>query len=117
MFTIWLPTESDRVCSSHFDPAMKTRYKTQVRLLAGAVPGITARLPNAEVKNDTHDHTYALPDAKILERRLDVLVNKVRDNKTKRDSSMKREKRVRLSMASMLDKLKDSTPDHCGTTP
>ena len=55
MSTVWLPTESDRVCSSHFDPAIKIRCKAQVRLLAGAVPGITAILPNAEVKNDTHD--------------------------------------------------------------
>ena len=50
----WVPTESDRVCSSHFDPTMINRCKTQVRLIEGAVPRIE---PSETTVTDRSDHT------------------------------------------------------------
>ena len=53
------------------------------------------------------DHTYALPDAKILKRRLDLLINEIEDHQNKQTNANKREKRLRLSLSSILGELKE----------
>ena len=53
------------------------------------------------------DHTYALPDSKVLKRRNDVLVGAIEQYQDKLDISREREKRLRLCMSSALEKLKE----------
>ena len=56
---------------------------------------------------DLTDHTSALPDGKVLKRRLDILIKKVEDQQSKSTNANKRENRLRVSMACMLEKLKE----------
>ena len=104
----WLPTESDIVCSSHFDPAVIVVCGSNASPLECAVPRKSVFVTDTSTKlMPDHDHTYALPDAKILKRRLDFLVNKIEDHQSKQTNVNKREKRLRLSLSSILAELKE----------
>ena len=100
----WVPTESDRVCSTHFDPAALKRGRAQVRVMECAIP---RKSVFSDRVTDLTDHTYALPDGKVLKRRVDILVKKVEDRHSKSVNANKREKRLRVSMACLLEKLKE----------
>ena len=56
------------------------RWGTNVRPLECAVPKksvFNAEDSQAKTTAKTFDHTYALPDSKVIKRRIDVLVKKV----------------------------------------
>ena len=105
----WLPIESDRVCSSHFDPAVISRCRRSVRLLECAVPrqAVFDAAETETTTDKTSDHTYALPSAQVLKRRNDVLVEKIEEQQTKLTNTKKRETRLRCSMEVVLGNLKE----------
>ena len=74
-------------------------------------PGLEESGPGPEESGSDcvqpHDHTYVLPDSFTLKRRLDFLVDTVEHQKNKLKNCQEREKRLRVSLASMLEKLKE----------
>ena len=107
MPTGWMPIECDRVCSFHFDPAVITRRGSRVGLLECGIPRIAAYEQDSKSEGrPSIDHAYALPNPVTLKRRLDVLMDKVQSNAKKPKSSHKRETRLRLTLAPVINDLK-----------
>ena len=103
----WMPIETERVCSLHFDPAAVTRRGSKVRLLECAIPRIAAYKEHHKTEATAPpDHDYALPNPVTLKRRLDFLTEKVESDEKKRRNSLKRETRLRRNLSTILTDLK-----------
>ena len=76
----------------------------QVRLMECAIPRNSVF---SDRSTDLTDYAYDLPDGKVLKRCLDILVKKVEDHQSKSVNANKHEKKLRVTMACMLEKLKE----------